>query len=134
MESHDRWSPVDCPACGSTAETCDALAADTDDGLDLLCACGLRIIAGIIVARGIERSQDDIADGMWPWPASPTAPAYRAPGERRHALRLVAAHSAGGDATVETTTAWPAFKPALAPITSVTIRFNRARQAPDTAR
>ena len=131
MESPS-WSPVDCPACGAAAETNDARITGSD-GLDLTCLCGLRIVAGAIVARGTERTPEDIGDLTW-WPPPPpeVTPAYRAPGERRYVLRLVPVHRASGDASVGTIAAPPAA--ALGHVSSVTIRFRRDVPAPDATR
>ena len=131
MESPS-WSPVDCPACGAAAETNDARITGSA-GLDLTCLCGLRIVAGAIVARGTERTPEDVGDLTW-WPPPPfeVTPAYRAPGERRHVLALVPVHPLAADARVPTSAAPPA--PARAPFASRTIRFKRARRSPDATR
>jgi hypothetical protein len=125
MESPS-WSPVDCPACGAAAETNDAVA--TADGLDFACLCGLWIVAGAVVERGTGRAPEDIDDdSWWPLPVSLRTPTYRAPGERRHVLRLVPVYPSADDAGVET----PAAPPEPALVRSVMVRFHRPRRTPD---
>jgi hypothetical protein len=127
------FSPVDCPACGAAAETGDArITNGPDDRLDLACLCGLEIVAGAIVERGYDRDPRDITPTWWPMPEALMVPNYRRPGELRYLLRLVPVRPAASDPISEAKAAPP--ERGLPPITSVTIRFNRARRAPDGAR
>ena len=124
MEIPDWTSPIDCPACGASSETGLAVATVSERGVDVACdGCGLLIIDGSIVHRGADRPLEDLYDATW-WPLIGwlDPPAYRAPAERRYALRLVPVAPGGPDAM-------PAASAAPdRPVTSVTIRLNRARR------
>jgi hypothetical protein len=123
------FSPVDCAA----AETGDArITNGPDDRLHLSCLCGLEIVAGVIVERGYDRDPQDISATWWPMPEALSVPNYRRPGELRYLLRLVPVRPAAGDPITEAKPTPP--EPGLPPITSLTIRFNRAHQAPDGTR
>jgi hypothetical protein len=130
MDSPDRLIPVDCPACGAAAETAEAVASSNSAGLFLTCACGLRIVAGAILQRGADPDPDGVAGTWWEAPRHLSTPTYRAPGDRRHVLRLVPVSSVAGEAAFEPTAA----RPAPSAISSITIRFSRARRAPDATR
>jgi hypothetical protein len=123
MEIPDWTSPIDCPACGASSETGLAVATVIDRGVDVACACGLLIVDGSITNRGADRPLEDLYnDTRWPVIGWLDPPAYRAPAERRYALRLVPVTPGGTDAM-------PAASAAPdRPVTSVTIRFNRAHR------
>ena len=127
MEIPDWTSPIDCPACGASVETGLAVASVHVRGVDVGCdACGLRIIDGCITSRGTERTIEDLYDDTW-WPLVPAVelPAYRPPAERRYALRLVPSSPDATDAVPAASTDRDRA------VTSITIRFNRARRMPD---
>jgi hypothetical protein len=123
MEIPDWTSPIDCPACGASSETGLAVATVSERGVDVACACGLLIIDGSIAHRGVDRPLEELYDDTWgPVFAWIDPPAYRAPAERRYALRLVPV----SPGTADVMSAPPAAPDR--PVTSVTIRLNRARR------
>ena len=124
MERQGPIVHVDCPACGAAAETMQAvLRLGSGEVTCRLCAFELAA-PGVVIDRGHDVHRDDIGDGAWWWAPDPVPYArYRAPSERRWALRLVQVGTPD-DEPGPPLIALPslAVDPSLA---SITIRLNR---------
>lgn len=121
------WSgPIDCVACGASAESGLSIATVSEQGTDSSCLCCDFIVwRGAVLVRGTELAPKDVVGLVQTrTPGLPASDAYREPSDRRHvlALRAVPTTDLSDQEALE---AVPEVEARA--ISSITVRFGRSR-------